>query len=203
MVYTMFLHCCALLVSGGINDWLDHKRLLKEVETLKESISESEDKLRIIESELDELKQKFSDDKDEEGNLKDLQVILFRLRDDANKIASKKSQITAKKEELSLIAPRASGKDLRASEREFNQKTDEKDTRMQAITSLNKELSELTDSITKAASQVAKANKITKDKEERFEQEKQASVKKQELNDLALKNKDSIDKVSDTRLPGI
>jgi hypothetical protein len=124
-----------------------------------------------------------------------LQDLLLRLRDDVNKVASKKIQISSKKEELSLIAPRASGKDLRTTERELSSKTDEKETRMNRISTLNSELSELMENERRASNQATKANKITRDKEEQFAKEQQDAARKKELNDKAMKNKEQEDRV--------
>jgi DNA repair exonuclease SbcCD ATPase subunit len=189
----------ASIVSASINDWLDYKRISTEVESLKEKIAPGEDELKIVESQVKEAKKKLNDDREEEANVKQLQDLLVRLRDDVNKIASKKNQISSKKEELSLIAPRASGKDLRTTERELSAKTDEKETRMNAISALNGELSELMENINRAANQATKANKITRDKEEQFAKEQQDAARKKELNDKAMKNKEQEDRVSDPR----
>ena len=121
--------------------------------------------------------------------------LIRRLRDDVGKIASKKSQISQKKEELSLFAPNTAGKNLRTVEREFNVKTEAKDTLMHSTTTLNQELADLNDNVTKLSKQVAKAEKIVRDKEEQFAQEQQAITRRKELSETSAKCKEKIDSV--------
>ena len=71
--------------------------------------------------------------------LQQLQDVLRRMRDDCNKIAGKKSQIKTKVDELAVIAPRASGKNLRSIEHALNSNMEEKDRLTREISKLNSE----------------------------------------------------------------
>ena len=102
------------------------------------------------------------------------------------KIANKKYQISTMKDELNLIAPRATGKDLNATEKELSAKMEEKDVLTNDISAHNKELTSLNERINKANISATNAEKLVRDKEKQFAQDQQNLTKRQELNESSI-----------------
>ena len=168
-------------VSTCSTDWSDHKRISAEIDGLQKTVEEGEDKLKAERSKLEEIKTRYSDFKEEESDLQQLQDAVKRMRDILLDISSKKNQITSKQDELSLIAPRASGKDMRTIERQHDSNSEEKDYLMKTISTLNKEAFDLNNEIQKVSLQATKAEKMVREKEDQFAQEQKANARRQEL----------------------
>jgi hypothetical protein len=84
-------------VSASINNWLDHKRISTEIDTLKESIREDEETLEKLQEEERVLKTKVDEERDDKTSLQEAFDIVRRLSEEATKLASKKYQIKIKK----------------------------------------------------------------------------------------------------------
>jgi septal ring factor EnvC (AmiA/AmiB activator) len=111
------------------------------------------------------------------------------------KIMNKKSQISTRREELKLIAPRASGKDLLTTEREVNAKMEEKDSLLNQISAMNKEISILNDSINQANISATRAENIVREKEQLYAQEQENSEKRKKLNESVAASQEKETKV--------
>ena len=122
--------------------------------------------------------------RDDVAELRQVLEVANRLRDDADRICDKSNQIQTKEDELAMVAPSSHGRDLKTVEREIQARMDEKDTLTQSITKLNRELSALNEQISRVTNQAAKAEQMARDKEKKFTQEQEASVKKNELNEV-------------------
>jgi chromosome segregation ATPase len=169
-------------VSASINNWLDHKRLSTDVEALKESIREDEQKIVDLQDEVQMCKSKVNEESNDKVSLQEAFDVVRRLSEEATKLASKKYQIKNKKDELSLEAPDVGGKDLSTVEYDLQIKTEEKEKLMAAISSRHNELSQLNDAVNTANIKCTQAERIVKSKKEQFAQEQQSSAKKRELN---------------------
>ena len=119
-------------------------------------------------------------------------LLLFYL----GKITNKRSQISSREEELKLIAPRASGKDLSTTEREMNTKMEEKESLTNQISALNKETSTLNSSINQANISATRAENLVREKEKAYQNEQEAQTKKQMLKDSIDLVKEQEEKVS-------
>lgn len=176
------------LVSSGMNDWLDNKRITLELESLKEVISRDEGELKIEEEKLKEAKEKLLSEKEDVTELQQMLEVLKHLKTDSEKLVTKRRQIDSKQDELALMAPSSEGKDLRSVEREHREKTERKDMLGGEISSINKKLSELNKEIQTVSQQVTQAEKMARDKEERYAQEQKDNVRRQELTETLKTN---------------
>lgn len=214
------------LVSRHINDWMNYRRISDEIEGLKVVVMREEEDLSHVQSEHNEDIEKVESLKEEQRDWQQMHELARRLRDDIGtlleiycvvyillacfdisyltmiicfhegKIANKKYQISTKKDELKLIAPRAGGKDLNATEKQMSAKTEEKDALSNNISELNKELSELNENINNANISATRAEKLVRDKENQFAQEQQNITKRKELTDSVARCKREEVKVS-------
>lgn len=187
-------------MSASINNWLDHKRLLTEIDTLKESIKEDEETLGRLQEEVKDLKTKVDEETDDKTSLQEAFDIVRRLSEEATKLASKKYQIKNKKEELNLEAPDVLGKDLTTVEYDLQTKTEEKEKLMNAISSLHNELSQLNDAVNAATIKCTQAERIVRSKEEQYAQEQESSARKRELNASLKKYQEDEQKVTETSI---
>lgn len=188
-------------VSASINNWLDHKRISTEIDTLKESIREDEETLGKLQEEERVLKTKVDEERDDKTSLQEAFDIVRRLSEEATKLASKKYQIKNKKEELNLEAPDIGGKDLTKVEHELQTKTEEKEKLMNAISSLHNELSQLNDAVNAATIKCTQAERIVRSKEEQFAQEQESSARKRELNAALKKYQEDEQKLEEQLYP--
>jgi len=188
-------------VSKGMNDWLDHRRIVAEVETMENSIRNSESTVEKLQADIDASKEATEDLKRDNNELLQLQDLGRRLRDETDRISEKRTQIASRKDELSMNAPSANGKDLRTLEDEVSSKIERKDFLLSEITNLNKESARLNSDISKFSNQAAKAENLLKDKEEKFVQEQEAVSKKKDLNDDVSRYKDEEGKLRDQLNP--
>jgi len=170
-------------VSQSIDGWLDYKRISVDIESLEQAIEQGELEIKNLQRNLDEAVQDAHESGTENTELLQLLDTARRLRDDANKIFDKQEQVSSKRDELSIIAPSAAGKDLRTLENEVSSKIEQKDSLMSTISSLNKEASDLNNQISRLSNQASQAEKLVRDKEEKFAKEQEAITKKQQLND--------------------
>jgi len=189
------------IIASNINDWLDHQRIADEIEILKATVAIDEDTLSSENAKLEEATDDAENQKEKHSNLLQLQDLVRRLRDEFNKIVNKKSQIATRKEELRLIAPRASGKNLRNTERDYNSKMEEKDALMHVITSLNQEATDLNERINQASESASRAENLVQTKMKQFEQDQEAIVKRKELNESIASCKEEESKMQDQIAP--
>jgi chromosome segregation ATPase len=187
-------------VSASINNWLDHKRLSTEIDTLKESIKEDEETHGRLQEEVKDLKTKVDEETDDKTSLQEAFDIVRRLSEEATKLASKKYQIKNKKEELNLEAPDVLGKDLTTVEYDLQTKTEEKEKLMNAVSSLHNELSQLNDAVNAATIKCTQAERIVRSKEEQYAQEQESSARKRELNASLKKYQEDEQKVTETSI---
>lgn len=188
-------------VSASINNWLDHKRISTEIDSLKISINEDEERIRTLEEEVNDLKSKVNAEKDDKASLQEAFDIVRRLSEEAAKLASKKYQIKHKKDELSLEAPDVGGKDLSTAEHELQIKTEEKEKLMNAISSLHNELSQLNDALNAITTKCTQAERIVRSKEEQYAEEQQSSIRKRELNAALKKYQEEEQKLEEQLYP--
>lgn len=187
-------------MSASINNWLDHKRLSTEIDTLKESIKEDEETHGRLQEEVKDLKTKVDEETDDKTSLQEAFDIVRRLSEEATKLASKKYQIKNKKEELNLEAPDVLGKDLTTVEYDLQTKTEEKEKLMNAVSSLHNELSQLNDAVNAATIKCTQAERIVRSKEEQYAQEQESSARKRELNASLKKYQEDEQKVTETSI---
>mmetsp|Transcript_6676 Transcript_6676/g.9616 ORF Transcript_6676/g.9616 Transcript_6676/m.9616 type:complete len:1419 (+) Transcript_6676:37-4293(+) len=188
-------------ISQNINDCLDYKRIMLEIEGLESTMEERETQSKELQAEINHTTETHTDLETDNMELQQLNDFARRLRDDAIKIADKKRQILSKQEDMALIAPSADGKNLRTLESELTSKTEEKDMLMNAIAELNRESGDINDNISRASNQASRAEKVARDKEERHAQEQKAIARKQELSDSISKHKEEENKLQDQVAP--
>ena len=204
---------------------MDHQRISDEIESLKAALVRDEKEISTIQTTHDEDQEKVRSFKEEQSDLQQMHDLARRLRDEIGKlplfshrdlfliltfhpnsnftskgkITNKRSQIATRREELKLIAPRASGKDLHSTEKEANMKMEEKDTLSNQISLLNKDTFILNNQINQANISATRAEKLVREKEQQFAQEQQNITKRQELNKNIASYKEQEEKVSETR----
>lgn len=153
-IFMFILLMNPFIVSSGMNDWLDNKRITLELESLKEVICRDEDELKNEDEKLKEANEKLLSEKEDMIELQQMLEVLKHLKTDSEKLVTKRRQIDSKEDELALMAPSSEGKDLRSVEREHREKTERKDILGSEISSLNKKLSELNKEIQTVSQQV-------------------------------------------------
>lgn len=183
------------VVSQSINDWLDYKRIGNEIDGIEETITNEEDELEIIKAEHLKATKKNDTLKINCSELQQLQNVAKQFRNDATKVSDKRHKISQSQNELSMMAPTANGKDLLTLERDLTKKHEEKDSMMNAITSLNAELSDINNQISRLSSKASIGEKAVRDMEEKYAVEQKTVDKKHELNATILKCKGDEGKV--------
>jgi len=171
------------IVSQSMPDYLDHTRITNEVNDLEVSVSNGEDELKPMQDELSAAKDKADELQNDASELRQLLDVVNRLRDDANRIAEKTRQVASKRDELSVMAPSAEGRDLKSMEMDFDAKNNEKDELMRKNTKLNKDLTSLNHRIMTLGSQATKAEQQAKELEAKHKQYQEAAERKKELNE--------------------
>lgn len=189
------------IVQGAMTDYLEHQRATEEIEVLERTVTEGQEALDRFRSDLESARSRASDLREEVSELRSIVDISSRLRDDSERMFDKKTQMSTKEEELSIAAPSSNGRDLGTVEREIQARTDEKDSLMQSITRLNRELTNINDRISRVTTQAAKTERLAKEKEERYKAEQEASVKKTDLNEVIARCQQEEKKLAEQIVP--
>ena len=187
-------------ISSSIPDFLDYKRIVKENESLKKSLLETEDELDVIRSDVEEIDERKKDLDTKTSELRHLVDVANSLMTEVNRISDKNAQIKSRTESLALVAPNSGGRDLRTFENDLSAKVDDKDSQMNKISKLNKEMSKLNSDISRLSTQATTAEQLVRDKEAKFAKEQEASKRKQELQETVSACAEVAKKVSMTSL---
>ena len=185
-------------ISSSIPDFLDYKRIVKENESLKKSLLETEDELDVIRSDVEEIDERKKDLDTKTSELRHLVDVANSLMTEVNRISDKNAQIKSRTESLALVAPNSGGRDLRTFENDLSAKVDDKDSQMNKISKLNKEMSKLNSDISRLSTQATTAEQLVRDKEAKFAKEQEASKRKQELQETVSACAEVAKKVSMT-----
>lgn len=154
-----------------------------EIATLEDPVANAETELKTLEDQVKELKEEVDTEQATVTELRQLNEAMNRLRDEASKISRKLSQIQEK--EISIGTSSIGGnQDLDAVERSLSSKNREKEDLMNDISRLNKESSELNKRARDASDKASTLERSAKTKEAQYEEEQQASVRKNELSNL-------------------
>ena len=170
-------------VQASIGDYLELKRVNNEIAALEDPVATAEAELKTLEDQVKELKDDVDSEQATVTELRQLNEVMNRLRDEASKISRKLTQIRDK--EISIGTSQTGGsQDLTAVERSLSSKTKAKEDLMNDISGLNKESSELNKRAKDASDRATTLEQSAKAKEAQYEQDQQASVRKTELSEL-------------------
>ena len=170
-------------VQASIGDYLEFKRVNNEIAALEDPVATAEAELKTLEDQVKELKDDVDSEQATVTELRQLNEVMNRLRDEASKISRKLTQIRDK--EISIGTSQTGGsQDLTAVERSLSSKTKAKEDLMNDISGLNKESSELNKRAKDASDRATTLEQSAKAKEAQYEQDQQASVRKTELSEL-------------------
>ena len=170
-------------VQASVGDYLEFKRVSNEIANLEDPVATAEAELKTLEDQVKELKDDVDSEQATVTELRQLNEVMNRLRDEASKISRKLQQI--KDKELAIGTSNVSGgQDLDAVERSLSSKTKEKEALMNDISSLNKESSRLNKRAKDASDRATTLEQSAKAKEAQYEEDQQATVRKTELSEL-------------------
>ena len=170
-------------VQASVGDYLEFKRVNNEIATIEDPVATAEAELKTLEDQVKELKDDVDSEQATVAELRQLNEVMNRLRDEASKISRKLQQIKSK--ELSIgTSTVGGGQDLNAVERSLSSKTKAKEDLMNDISGLNKESSELNRRAKDASDRATALDQSAKTKKAQYEQDQQATVRKTELSEL-------------------
>ena len=190
-----------MLVSQNLIDWNEHKRITSELKELETELSAAEGAISSIETEHCDLAEKLQEIKCETDESSTLQEVANAFTAKANDINSKMNDINDKEDEIALLAPNASKVDQIALDKKVKNAMEEKDDLMNRITTLNDEASELNERISNASTQATRADRILKEREEKLKEQHASQEKKQNLNEVVNKCKDTEARLTKEQAP--
>lgn len=164
-------------------------------------MQDNEDELKRLDEELKEVTKDIDTQTEEVNELRTLLETMNRLRDEASKIARKRTQIREKGEELKFDTNIDSNRDLDVVEKDLARRSKEKEDLMTCIGDLNKESAELNQRAKTASDMAANLEKRAKSHEEKYNEEQKSSVRRTELNELMTASRDEMEKLKKQREP--
>lgn len=131
-------------LSGKMEDLLEYSRIKEECVALDKSVKELEAERERRQDALNEAKEKCGEIDKEVADVRELVDMSKRWYEDAGRISEKRLQISSKHDtsmSMSMSVPDTAGRDMKTVERDLNDKREEKETMMNKIARLNKEMS--------------------------------------------------------------
>mmetsp|Transcript_27257 Transcript_27257/g.40242 ORF Transcript_27257/g.40242 Transcript_27257/m.40242 type:complete len:1418 (-) Transcript_27257:229-4482(-) len=187
-------------ISQCIADVGEHKRLLLESKTLNMTIAEFESAAEALNQEITgTLQANLVEEQTQVDELRLLTQSIQRWVEDVNRIASKKLRVSQKYNDLtmSMTALDTGNRDLRTVERDLEQKRDEKDTLNKRVSRLQKEFMQLNTKAANLSASASRTEQLVKDREAKFAKEKQALMRRTELNEKINQWQDEEKKIVD------
>lgn len=148
-------------VSTRSQDLLEYRRLVDEVKTLESKVGDLEEKLLESSRQLANQKSTTEDLSEEFDKLRSLLDAASHWAEDARKIATKRTQVKEKENDLSMYAGIDSkGRDLATLQRDLKERGREREELINKVSQLAKEQTALNTSISNAMGQVSFALRL-------------------------------------------
>lgn len=187
-------------LNSQMEDLRDFRRLREEKVRLEMAMEQQSDDLSTFTTTLIQHKEGATAIKTELDELKELFDACKQWSGDASRISEKRMQIDQKKHDLTLDTA-VDGRDLRTVEREIAEKMEEKDSFMNKINRLNKEMTSLNNRIAQLSTQASNMDKIVREREEKFAAAQKNEERKASLVDQLNKMQDEDAKLQEQLAP--
>lgn len=136
------------------DDLRDFRRMSEEAKALEQEIQDARKECQTIQTTLTQQKKQTAKLQAEVDDLRNLQDTTKRWADDASRIKEKRMQIGQKNIDLS-VSQAGAGRDLRTVEKEMADRMEQKDSHMNNINRLNKEMTQLNNMVASLSTQVS------------------------------------------------
>lgn len=154
-------------LNDKMEDLRDFRRLREEKIRLELILEQQSDDMSTLQATLTKHKDTATAINAELAELRELLDSSKQWSSDASRISEKRMQIDQKKHDMTLDTD-LTGRDLRIVEREIADKMEEKDSFMNKINRLNKEMTALNTRVAQLSTQASNMDKIVREKEEKF-----------------------------------